>query len=69
MIDQKSVHRAGVLMVKFKSFIDNPRIVSQFDLLKMFRLKKDDAKEELLKRSLEGCAAKKYESKDESASD
>jgi|GEM_PF-1258597 hypothetical protein len=55
-------------MAKFKNFIDNPRIVSQFDLIKMLRLKKDEAKEEFIKRSLEGCEEHKYERKDGSSS-
>ncbi len=46
-------------MGKFKRVLDNPRIVSQFELLKMMRMKKEGANTELIRRSLEGCGEKK----------
>ena len=46
-------------MEKFKRVLDNPRIVSQFELLKMMRMNKKDANVEFVRRSLEGCGIKK----------
>ncbi|BBJ27611.1 hypothetical protein [Athalassotoga saccharophila] len=47
--------------MKFKNVLNNPRIASQFDLLKMIRLKNNEAQVEFVKRSLEGCADQKIE--------
>ncbi len=41
-------------MDKFKKVIDNPRVVSQFELLKMMRMNRKEANLELVRRSLEG---------------
>ncbi len=41
-------------MDKFKRVIDNPRVVSQFELLKMMRMNRKEANVELMRRSLEG---------------
>ncbi len=41
-------------MEKFKRVVDNPRIVSQFELLKMMRMNKKEANVEFVRRSLEG---------------
>lgn len=54
--------KVGALM-KFKNVVNNPRILSQFDLLKMLRLKDDEAKAEFMKRSLEGCFDQKMDQK------
>lgn len=48
-------------LMKFKNVLNNPRIASQFDLLKMIRLKNNEAQVEFVKRSLEGCADQKIE--------
>ncbi len=58
----KRNQKVGALM-KFKNVINNPRILSQFDLLKMLRLKDDGAKAEFMKRSLEGCFDQKMDQK------
>lgn len=55
------------MCVKFKNVMNNPRIVSQFDLLKMLRLKDDEAKTEFAKRSLEGCNEQKIEKNGQSS--
>jgi hypothetical protein len=41
-------------MDKFKKVVDNPRVISQFELLKMMRMNKKEANVELVRRSLEG---------------
>ncbi len=41
-------------MDKFKRVVDNPRVISQFELLKMMRKNKKEANVELVRRSLEG---------------
>ncbi len=48
-------------MGKFKKVVDNPRVVSQFELLKMMRMNKKEASVEFVRRSLEG-----YETRRES---
>ncbi len=46
-------------MGKFKRVLDNPRIISQFELLKMMRMNKKEANVEFVRRSLEGYGVKK----------
>ncbi len=41
-------------MDKFKRVVDNPRVISQFELLKMMKINKKEANKELVRRSLEG---------------
>lgn len=53
--------------MKFKNVLNNPRIASQFDLLKMLRLKNDEAKVEFMKRSLEGCVDQKNRENEQSS--
>ncbi|WP_156097077.1 hypothetical protein [Mesoaciditoga lauensis] len=50
-------------MDKFKRVVDNPRVISQFELLKMMRMNKKEANVELVRRSLEGYGTQKTSKK------
>ncbi len=50
-------------MSKFKKVLNNPRIVSQFELLKMMRMNKKEANVEFVRRSLEGYGAQRESKK------